>query len=170
LSTDEELVFIGTVARAHGVRGELKLVEGEGASGAWRESNELFIGANAQAASRYAVRQVRGGGRFVIVALEGVDDRDKAEVLRQLKVFVPRNRLPSTKEGEYYIADLLGLEVVDEAGRVYGVVHEIFDNGAHDVYVVRKGKTEILIPAVEGVVLEVDTQGGRLVMDVPEGL
>ncbi len=168
--TDAGLVFIGWITRCHGVRGELKLLEGQGASGAWQELDELYIGESESSATRFRVKRLRAGIRFVIVALEGVDDRNKAETLKGHMVFVSREQLPEPEEEAYCTSALLGMQVRDQQGRQFGVLEEIFDNGAHDVFVVRKGSTEILIPVVEGVVIEVDRDQGEIVVNPPEGL
>lgn len=170
MSTEDGLVFIGRIARTHGVRGELKIREGEGTSGAWQEAEELFIGRTPGDATRFRVLRNRSGGRFVIVALEGIKDRNEAEKLKGLEVFVSREQLPELEEDTYYASDLLGMEVRDEKGRLLGKLQEIFDNGAHEVYVVRSESTQILIPVVDGVVVSVDRDSGRIVVSPPEGL
>jgi 16S rRNA processing protein RimM len=170
LLTEDGLVFIGRITRTHGVRGELKILEGEGTSGAWQEVEELFVGKTPGDATRFRVLRIRGGGRFVIVALEGIADRTAAEKLKDLEVFVSREQLPDLEEDTFYASDLLGLKVRDEQGRLLGVLQEIFDNGAHEVYVVRNDSTQILIPVVEGVVVSVDRGSGQIVVNPPEGL
>ena len=168
--TDAGLVFVGWITRCHGVRGELKMLEGQGASGAWQTVNEVYIGESESSATRFKVNRLRAGVKFVIVALEGVDNRDKAETMKGHMVFVPREQLPEPEEDTIYSSDLLGMRVRDQQGRQFGVLKEIFDTGAHDVYVVRKGSAEILIPVVEGVLIEVDRDLGEIVVNPPEGL
>ena len=167
---DAGLVFVGWITRCHGIRGELKMLEGEGASGAWQAADEIFVGESRSSATRFRVNRLRAGTKFVIVALEGVDDRDKAETLKGHMVFVPRKQLPEPEEDAFYASDLLGMQVRDQQARQFGVLKEIFDNGAHDIYVVRKGSVEILIPVVEGVVIKVDRDLGEIVVNPPEGL
>lgn len=146
------------------------MLPGEGSSGAWREAREVFLGPARGRASRFAVKAVRGGGKFAILALEGVDDLESAEEFKGQQVFVPRDQLPEIEPGSYYAGDLEGVAVTDTAGRVLGVLAEVFDNGAHEVYVVKDGSREILLPVVDGVVVEVDLDAGRMVVNPPEGL
>ena len=148
----------------------MKVLPGEGSSGAWRETAVVFLGAEREQASRFRVKGVRGGGRFAILALEGVDTQESAEELKGRQVFVPRDQLPEAEPGSFYAGDVEGLTVIDAQGQVLGVVEEIFDNGAHEVYVVRDGSREILLPVVNGVVVEVDLDAGRMVVKPPEGL
>jgi 16S rRNA processing protein RimM len=142
----------------------------KGTSGAWQEAQELFLGKSPGDVTAFRVMSIRGGGRFVIVALEGIKDRNEAEKLKGLEVFVSREQLPDLEEDTYYASDLLGMEVRDEQGRLLGELQEIFDNGAHEVYVVRNDSTKILIPVVQGVVVKVDRGSGKIVVNPPEGL
>ena len=164
------MILVGQITRTHGTRGELKVLPGEGSSGAWRETEVVFLGAEREQASRFRVKGVRGGGRFAILALEGVDTLESAEELKGRQVFVPRDQLPEAEPGSFYAGDVEGLTVIDAQGQVLGVVEEIFDNGAHEVYVVRDGSREIMLPIVDGVVVEVDLEAGRMVVKPPEGL
>jgi 16S rRNA processing protein RimM len=164
------LIQVGRITRAHGTRGELKVLPGEGSSGAWREAGDVFLGPGREEASRFRVKGVRGGGRFAILALEGVDSVESAEALKGQHVFVRRDQLPDTDPGSFYAGDLEGVTVADAEGNVLGVLEEIFDNGAHEVYVVRDGSREILLPVVDGVVVEVDLDAGRMVVNPPQGL
>jgi 16S rRNA processing protein RimM len=162
--------LIGTITRTHGVRGEMKVLEGLGCSGAWRTASEVYVGSKPEKARRYRVSGIRGAGKFAILALARIDSLEAARQLKGESLYVPRGMLPPLEEGAYYAGDLLGMHVEDVSGRSLGVLDEIFDNGAHEVYVVRKGATEILIPVIDGVVVSVDTSSGRLVVELPEGL
>ena len=159
------MIQVGKITRTHGTRGELKVLPGEGSSGAWREAGVVFLGSE-----RFRVRGVRGSGRFAILALEGVDTLESAEALKGMDVFVPRDKLPEVEAGSFYAGDLVGLTVLTAREQVLGVLEEIFDNGAHDIYVVRDKTREILLPVVEGVVVEVDLDAGRMVVEPPPGL
>ena len=125
----------------------------------------MFLGSE-----RFRVRGVRGGGRFAILALEGIDTLESAEALKGKDVFVLRDQLPEAEAGSFYAGDLVGLKVVTARGQVLGVLEEIFDNGAHEVYVVRDKTREVMLPVVDGVVIEVDLDAGRMVVEPPEGL
>jgi len=103
-------------------------------------------------------------GGAVTAKLRGTDDRDLAAALRGMQVAVSRDDFPEPASGEYYWADLVGLEVVTEAGAVLGRVIEVFETGANDVLVVG-GERERLLPFIEPVVRQVDVAGGRIVVD-----
>ena len=167
---DRDIVFVGRIARTHGVRGELKVLEAPGSSGAWRGSAEVLVGPKPDAVESYRVRGIRGSGKFVILALDGIVDAEEASELTGMGLFVSRDRLPPPGDDTFYASDLLGSKVEDSAGITLGVLEEIFDNGAHEIYVVKGQSGEMLLPVVEGVVLSVDTEAARIVISVPQGL
>jgi 16S rRNA processing protein RimM len=107
----------------------------------------------------------------VLLKLEGCDDRTAAEALRGAFVQVPIEEAIPLDEGEYYEHQIVGLAVWTAKGEALGEVVEILYTGANDVYVVRGlDRSEILIPAIAGVILKVDLEAGRLVVELPEGL
>jgi 16S rRNA processing protein RimM len=107
-----------------------------------------------------AFRPVKGG---YLVRLAGVEDRETAATLTHAEVRVARAALPALGSGEYYVEDVIGCVVEDEAGRSLGVAREAFWNGAHDVAtVVAEDARERLIPLVPQVVLTADTAGRKI--------
>ena len=164
------LVEVGKVTRPHGVRGELKVREADGSSGAWRQAKDVYIGSSPETACRFELQRVRPANRLVVVSLEGVDSIERAENLREQIVFVPRDQLPQPEEGAYYACDLIGIQVRTPEGRNLGVLSRIFDFGAHELYSITDGESEILLPVVEGAVKELDTRAGFMIVELPEGL
>jgi 16S rRNA processing protein RimM len=106
-----------------------------------------------------AVAEARVHGRAVIAKFEGCDDRDAAAAWRGRTIAVPRTALPETKSGEFYWADLIGLEVVNESAQALGRVTGILQTGSNDVLVVA-GERERLIPFIATVVRDVDLPAG----------
>jgi 16S rRNA processing protein RimM len=165
--TEPKPVWVGRLLRPHGVKGEIKLVPGEGCSGAWRRARRASIDGGK---SWLAVEKVRPAGRFFLVKFRGVDTPEGARKLCGRDFFVPRDQLAPAGEGEYYLADLIGLKVVDGQGKLLGRLQDAFDNGAHEIYVILRGRREWLLPVYAGVVREVDLQRGEMVVEPPEGL
>jgi 16S rRNA processing protein RimM len=96
--------------------------------------------------------------------------REEAEGLRGSEVSVSKQELPALPEGEYYWFELMGMEVQSEDGRALGKIFNIVTTGSNDVYEVRGPLGEILIPAIEGVVIGVDAEKKRMTIRIPEGL
>ncbi len=147
---------MGRVAAAYGVRGWVKVAPEGGAAEALAGAQEWWI-----AAERYSVTQAKIHGATVVGKLAGVDDREQALALKGKPVSVRREALPEAGEGRYYLADLVGLEVVNERGETLGAVRQVFWNGAQDVIEVAGDRTR-LIPWVASVVTDVDLPKKRI--------
>ena len=110
----------------------------------------------------------------ILLALKGVGNREEAEALIGCEILIERARLPELDEGTYYWTDLIGLSVYTIDGDCLGRIDSIIPTGSNDVYVVKNmvdGKeNEVLIPALESVVVEVDLNREIMRVDLPEGL
>src|SRR5919198_717538 len=138
---------MGRVAGAYGVRGWIKV---ERPQTGLAQCGQWWINA-----TRYAVAESRTHSGTLLARLEGMPSREAAARLKGAPVLVERDLLPAPQEGHYYLADLVGLEVVNEQGERLGVVKRMFWNGAQDVMEVEGGKTRLL-PWVAAVVRNVD--------------
>lgn len=107
----------------------------------------------------------RPQGKGLVAQLESVDDREQAQLLLGAEIAVLKSQLPEAQEGEYYWADLVGLEVQTLDGQVLGKIDSLFETGANDVVVV-KGERERLIPFVQGQYIhEIDLDAGIMRVD-----
>jgi 16S rRNA processing protein RimM len=97
-------------------------------------------------------------------------DVDAAHAVLDQEVFLPEECLPATSEGEYYHYQLIGLHVETYGGEQIGILRGIIETGSNDVYVVGRFNKEILVPAIAEVILEVDLQKGKMIIEPPEGL
>lgn len=116
------------------------------------------------------VTGARAKGAGWILRLAGVDDRDEAEALRGAAILAPRADLPEPAPGEWWIDDLVGLEVVSDEGDTLGRLEEVLRLPANDVYVVRSDRGEILLPAIDDVIVAVDLGAGRMTVHLLPGL
>ena len=87
-----------------------------------------------------------------------------------VELFIPQSELPELDEDTYYWVDLIGMKVYTTTDQFLGRIESILETGSNDVYVVKKHETEVLIPALESVVLEIDLEHNRMQVDLPEGL
>ena len=141
---------MGRVAGAYGVRGWVKVAPQRGAAEGLAAAREWWIGARP-----YEVRGARLHGAAVLGKPSGIETREQAAALKGQAVSLQREALPPAGEGRYYLADLLGLQVVNEQGEALGEVRRVFSNGAQDVLEVHGERTR-LIPWVAAVVKEVN--------------
>jgi 16S rRNA processing protein RimM len=118
----------------------------------------------------YAVERLRLRGDVMLLKLGGCDDRNAAEAMRGLLVQVLIDAAVPLEEGEYYHFQLTGLRVETEQGESLGRVVDILETKANDVYVVHGPRGELLLPAVEDVILELDPAAGRMVVHLLPGL
>ena len=149
---------MGRVAGSYGVRGWIKVVPGVGVLEALPGVGEWWLGEQA-----YRVTAAKVHGATVVAKLEGIETREQALALKGTTVSVEREALPEAEEGHYYLADLVGLEVVNEQGERLGTVKQWISNGAQDVMEVAGERTH-LIPWVAAIVKQVDLDARRVVV------
>lgn len=150
-------VEVGRVARAHGIRGELRIKLFNASSEVLFDVPEVLIRTGGKPDETMAVTGARAAAQgIILLSLQGVFDRTSAEQLQGATVLVSRELLPDTEEGEFYVHDILGALVFDEAGQEIGKVVDYVSYPTADVLVVQ-GHHRYEIPMVEGFVTNVDT-------------
>ena len=161
-----ELIETGKIVNTHGVKGELKVVP-------WADAPEVFRNFKTVTIDNtpYTVRSVRFQGQNVLLKLDGINDMTAAEGLKNKVVFAPRKDF-DLPDGTYFIADLIGLTVVeDETDKELGTITEVFSTGANDVYeVTAKNGTKHYIPAIKDCVCSTDLATNTMRIHVMEGL
>lgn len=157
-----ELVEVGYVARAHGIRGELRVVCHNPESNALAEVPRIHIGGTA-----YEVAAVRPVSGAYLVELAGLRDRNLAEGMRGQVVLVERALL-DLDDDDVLLAELVGMTVTLADGTAWGEVVAI-EVGPQDRLVIHHGDTERLLPVVDAYIVDVDPEAGALVVDPPEG-
>lgn len=161
-----EILELGKVVNTHGIRGEIKIQP-------WCDDPEIFdtldyiyIGGE-----KYEIRRSRFHKNCIIAQVEGVNNINEAELMRNKIVTIEREALGELPEGTYYIADLEGLEVRTADGKILGNIKEVIRTGSNDVYVLDNDeKKPILIPVIEQVVKEVNIDGGYVEVELMKGL
>ena len=109
-------------------------------------------------------------GRAYTLQLRGIETMTAAETVRDVDILIPRSEAPPLAEGEFFVADIVGLRAVTTTGRALGTVVEVISTGANDVYVVRGDAGEVLIPAIRDVVTSIDPAAGVLQVEPMPGL
>jgi 16S rRNA processing protein RimM len=162
-------VVIGRIGGAHGLRGWLKVLSFTDPPDNLLQHPVWSLRGPDGTATDYRLRDAEFDGRWLRASLEGVEDRDAAELLRGMEVVVARSALPPAGQREYYRDDLLGMEVRNLAGVVLGRVSHFVDAPAVPVMVIR-GEREHWVPAAPPHLLRVRLEQGEIDVDWPEEL
>ncbi|TKJ29822.1 MAG: 16S rRNA processing protein RimM [Chloroflexi bacterium B3_Chlor] len=158
---------IARILTPHGVKGEVKAKILTDFPDRFSLLKTVYLGEELSPATLEGHRPT---GSKIILKLEGCEDRDQAGMLRGKLIYVPVEEAMPLDEDEYYVHEVVGLQVWTTEGELLGHVDEILFTGSNDVYVVKDGDKEVLIPAVSDVVKEVDTKAGRMEVRLVEGL
>jgi 16S rRNA processing protein RimM len=160
---------VGRTVRAHGLRGEVSMIVLTDFPERFETTEWLYLG-NEFEAEPYRLKSYRWHKANILLTLEGITDRTQAEGLRGLLVQVPIDEAVPLPAGSYYLYQLIGLEVITTDNEPLGVVDSILETGANDVYIVKGGEKEILLPAIPDVVKSVDIEKGQMIVQILEGL
>ena len=161
------LIYIGKITRPHGILGEVKVQTEPEMFEVLQDVEQVYLG---EQRKPYAVTGARPHQDAFLFRLKEAPDRNAAELLRGLDVFVDENDLPDLEDGEYYSHELIGLKVIDEKLGELGEIADVLGTGANDVYVVQGGTREWLLPAIESVILEIDLDAETMRVNAPDGL
>lgn len=167
---EKNLLPIGRVIKPHGVKGRIKVGYYGADLPALSLYREVFIKNENGTPEAYEILEVIPQPPRLILRLKGIEKMEQAESLTGREIFVKKEALLELKEGEYYWADILGIEVLTREGKRIGKLKEIFPTGAHDVYVVEGKRGEIMLPATEEVIQEIDLKKRVMRVVRKEGL
>jgi len=161
---------MGVVGAPHGVRGAVRIKSFTDDPGAIASYGALEDESGARCFMLRVIGDAKGDG-MVIAKLSGVEDRDRAEALRGLRLYAPRAALPAPAEDEFYHADLVGLAAALADGSKLGTIVAVHDFGAGDMIEVARAEGQpVLVPFTRAAVPLVDIAGGRVVIEPPDGL
>ncbi|MCK4389763.1 MAG: 16S rRNA processing protein RimM [Desulfobacterales bacterium] len=167
---EDALIPIGKVAGTHGVKGYLKVSSYAESIDSFAPGKELFLRRKGKPIVSFRIESAHPHKRGILLALEGIASVDVAKEWVGYELCVDKTTLPEPEEATYYWHQIIGLEVFTVDDRRLGRVAAIFPTGSNDVYVVRDGKKEVLVPAIDSVVVDIDLTHEILRVDLPEGL
>ena len=149
-------VAVGKIRKPHGVKGEVVFEPYPEYSPTLKKKKILLVGDKKEI---YTIQNLRRMDQNYLITFEGLDDCDKVSHLRNQIVYIETGHLETLPRGRYYPHQVLGMQVFDENGNFVGVLQEVLLTGANDVYVVKpENREEILLPAIESVILDVDLE------------
>ena len=166
----EDLLKVGVITSTHGIKGEVKVFPTTDDVKRFKKGISLILETGKEQLD-LEVEGVKFFKQFVILKFKGIDDINQIEKYKRKELFVTREHAVKLKKDEYFIADLIGLSVIDEEGHTIGVLGDVMETGANDVYVVKMAdEKEVLIPAIKQCILEVNVEEGFVKVHMMEGL
>ncbi len=164
----EQLIAVGKIVGAHGIRGSLKVKS-------FCEDPAIFdtpcpLTVSQQKRVSYRVDAYRMHGRSLIIDLEGITTREQAQRLIGAELFLPISAFPAPESDTYYWFELIGLEVKTLEGKPIGRVYRLISAGPHDLLVVRNADSELMIPMVESFVKTIEITKQAIWVDLPENM
>lgn len=170
MPTPDTLIPVGKIVGTHGIKGLLKLNSYSGNLETLQSARTVTLKSMQGALREYEITSIAPHGGKPLIGLKGLDDIDQVLPLVGSEVCLMRNQLPETDEDEYYWCDLIGLRVITVDGTELGTVADIFETGSSDIYVVKGGGREYLIPAIADVISNVNLKNGCILVTPLEGL
>ena len=161
---------IGQIINTFGIKGEVKVFPLTDDIKRFDDLETVYV-KNKKESQLYNIESIKYHKNFVLIKFKGINTVEQAEILRNSYLEVDREQAIPLNEGEYFIADLIGLEVYSDEGKLIGKVDDIYNTGANDIYVVKDelGK-QILLPGIKEVIKNVDLDGEKITVHLIPGL
>ena len=167
----EAMLQVGVISTTHGVRGEVKVFPTTDTAQRFLDLTHVYLDLGKGELQKLEIQQVKFVKKFAVLKLKGLDDINEAEQYKGKTLWIPREEAQPLGEDEYYIGDLIGMDVVLEDESPFGVLKDVMETGANDVYIVEtvQGK-EVLLPAIGECIQQVDVEAGGMTIHLMDGL
>ncbi len=168
----QDFFQVGVITSTHGLKGEVKIYPTTEEIHRFDDlkGQKVYASQNGSM-EELTIISVRYFKNQVILRFAERDDIDQVSPLRKAKILISREQALPLEEGEYYVADLLGLKAIADDGRELGTIADVLTTGANDVYVVRReGQSDLMIPAIRQCILKTDLEGGGIFVHLLPGL
>ena len=166
----EKQLQVGVISSTHGIRGEVKVFPTTDDAARFKQLKKVYLDTGKEQLI-LEIEHVKFFKKFAILKFKGIDHINDIEKYRGKSLLVDREDAVELGKDEYYIADMLGLEVYTEDGNFFGNLKDVMETGANDVYMIAtKEYGEVLIPAIRECNLDVDVERNRMVIHLMEGL
>ena len=167
----DEMLRVGVITATHGLAGEVKVFPTTDDPQRFRFLDEVYADTRKGLLCLH-VDHVRFFKQLVIVHFAGLDKIEDVQGMVKCDLLVTRENALPLEEGQYYLADLIGLQVETEDGQVLGPLEDVMQTGANDIYIVRLSgnQKELLIPAIDECIRSVDLEQGKMIVHLLPGL
>jgi len=163
-TAEPRFLVIGRIIRPHGIRGELRVESFTDTPERFSWLEKVYL--EEDNGAPLMVEDVRFHQNWVLIKFTGIDDRTAAESLRRSWLYVPRDEAVPLAEDEYFLFQLIGLQVINQHGDLLGEIHDVIETQANNVFVVRTNRDEHLIPDIPDVIREIDFE--KMIMTIEE--
>ena len=161
---------VGIITQTHGIKGEVKVFPTTDDVGRFKKLKEVIMD-NGSERLNLEIESVKFFKQYAILKFKGYDSINDIEKYKSAKLYIKREQAVKLKKDEYFIADLIDMEVVTEDEEHFGRIKDVLVTGANDVYIVtREDGTEVLLPAIKQCVKDVDLEQGRVTVHIMDGL
>lgn len=161
---------VGVITQTHGIKGEVKVFPTTDDVSRFKKLKEVIMDTGRERITM-EIEGVKFFKQYAIVKFKGYDSINDIEKYKRAKLYVTRDHAVKLQKDEYFIADLVGLNVVTDEGEPFGKMKDVLATGANDVYVVeREDGTEVLLPAIRECVKAVDMEQGQITVHIMDGL
>nr|WP_330396512.1 ribosome maturation factor RimM [Blautia pseudococcoides] len=166
----EDLLQAGVITTTHGIRGEVKVFPTTDDVHRFEDLDSVLLDTGREY-MELEIENVKYFKQYAILKFKGIDNINDIEKYKGRSLYVTRDQAIPLEEDEYYIADLMGLDIYLENGEKFGILKDVMETGANDVYIVEteEGK-EVLIPAIHECVLDIDIEENRMEIHLMDGL
>ena len=165
----EQFLQVGVISSTHGIRGEVKVFPTTDDPARFKKLKIVLLDTGKEL-TELEVQSVKFFKQFVILKFRGIDNINDIEIYKGKSLLVPREDAVELEENEYYIAGLIGMEVVTDEGE-FGILRDVMETGANEVYIIdSKEHGEVLIPAIRDCILDVDVENRRMKIRLMDGL
>ncbi len=166
----KDLLQVGVITSTHGVRGEVKVFPTTDDPRRFKGLKKVTLDTGKERKELH-IQGVKFFKQFVILKFEGIDNINDVEKYKRCPLLVTREDAVPLEEDEYFIADMIGMEVATEDGEAFGTLKDVIGTGANDVYVVESLRYgDVLIPAIKECILSVDIEEKKMKVHLMEGL
>lgn len=161
---------VGVITQTHGIKGEVKVFPTTDDAGRFKKLKEVIMDTGKERLTM-EIESVKFFKQYAILKFKGYDSINDIEKYKNAKLYVTRDNAVKLKRNEYFIADLIGLDVVTEEGEQFGKMKDVLVTGANDVYVVERGDgTEVLLPAIHECIKNIDMEQEQITVHIMDGL
>ena len=176
------MLRVGVITQTHGIRGEVKIYPTTDDPKRFDSLKKVYMdytkkgvrGVMEQNLYELEIESVKYFKQFVILKFKEIDNINDIEMYKHMDIYVTREDAVPLEEGEFYIADLIGLDVIDDTGKKIGVLKDVLQTGANDVYIVtgneNVGNKELMLPKIDECVRDINLEEKTITVHIMKGL